>query len=78
MSKLLPSLKPLREGAGLTQAQLARRAGVSEWTIAKHEQGVVYGISGATLSKLAGALGVDPSALFLPANSELSEKGSAA
>lgn len=77
MSKILPSLKALRERAGLTQAGLAARAGVSEWTVAKHEQGAVQGVSGATVQALADALGVPRAALFLPENSESSKKGAA-
>jgi transcriptional regulator with XRE-family HTH domain len=50
-------LKGLREAAGLTQPQLAERAGMNQYGIAKLEQGVREP-SWATVQALAAALGV--------------------
>lgn len=58
-------LKELREGAGLTQDQLATETGVSRFGIAKLEQGVTEPYW-PTVLKLADVLGVTPDA-FLPA-----------
>ena len=51
-------LKTLREAAGLTQGQLAKRAGLHLGAIFKLEQGV-RDPSWATVQALANALGVD-------------------
>src|SRR3989442_261540 len=50
-------LKELREAAGLTQGQLADRAGMNQFGVAKLEQGVREP-SWATVQALAPALGV--------------------
>jgi transcriptional regulator with XRE-family HTH domain len=50
-------LKRLRETAGLTQPQLAERAGMNQFGVAKLEQGVREP-SWATVQALAAALGV--------------------
>src|SRR5205814_1693354 len=50
-------LKQLREGAGLTQEQLAERSGVNLWTLRGYEQGRREPNWKAALS-LAAALGV--------------------
>ena len=52
------TLKQLREKAGLSQAQLAERAGLNVFGVAKLEQGVREPGWGTVL-KLAAALGVD-------------------
>jgi transcriptional regulator with XRE-family HTH domain len=51
-------LRELREGAGLTQAQLAERAGVHKLTVAKLEQGIREP-SWATVLVLSDALGLE-------------------
>ncbi|HYT92782.1 MAG TPA: helix-turn-helix transcriptional regulator [Gemmataceae bacterium] len=51
-------LKELREAAGLTQQQLAQRAGLHKLSVAKLEQGLREP-SWATVQALAAALGVD-------------------
>ncbi len=51
-------LKRLRESAGLSQQQLADRAGMNRFGVAKLEQGVREP-SWATVQVLAKALGVD-------------------
>jgi DNA-binding XRE family transcriptional regulator len=58
----LPRLKELRERAFLTQADLAQRAGVSEVTINRIENGH-YRARFSTINKLAVALGVGPEVL---------------
>jgi transcriptional regulator with XRE-family HTH domain len=50
-------LKQLREAAGLTQPQLAERAGMNQFGIAKLEQGVRHP-TWETVQALAAALGV--------------------
>ena len=56
-------LRELREGAILTQEELARRSGVGRATIAGLESGRRRAQSKTAL-KLAEALGVDPAALY--------------
>jgi transcriptional regulator with XRE-family HTH domain len=51
-------LKKLREGAGLSQRQLAEKAGMHQFGVAKLEQGLREP-SWATVQALAGALGVN-------------------
>jgi transcriptional regulator with XRE-family HTH domain len=51
-------LKRLREAAGLTQPELAGRAGMNQFGVAKLEQGVREP-TWATVQALARALGVD-------------------
>lgn len=51
-------LKRLREEAGLTQAQLASRAGTSQAAVARYEKGTVSP-SVATLERLVGAGGAE-------------------
>lgn len=51
-------LKAVREAAGLTQDQLAERAGLYKFSIAKLEQGVREP-TWSTVQVLAKALGVD-------------------
>lgn len=52
------ALKRLREAAGLSQAALAKRAGMNRFTVAKLEQGL-HEPSWATANALAKALGVE-------------------
>jgi transcriptional regulator with XRE-family HTH domain len=58
----LPGLKPARQRLGLTQRQLASRAGTGQGTICKLETRQ-RGAYPQTLQKLAGALGVSPADL---------------
>jgi transcriptional regulator with XRE-family HTH domain len=51
-------LRELRVNQGLTQRQLARKAGISNTTLAKIERG--GGAMPPTLKKLADVLGVKP------------------
>jgi DNA-binding XRE family transcriptional regulator len=61
----MSGLRDLREAAGLTQAQLAARAGVSRQLVGAVEVGKHLPRVDAALA-LAAALGVDVAALFLP------------
>jgi transcriptional regulator with XRE-family HTH domain len=61
-------LKELRESAGLTQQQLAERAGFHGFTVAKLEQGVQEP-TWPTVLDLAGALGVSVSAFVAESRS---------
>src|SRR5262245_12365043 len=57
-------LKRLREAAGLTQGELAERAGMNQFGIAKLEQGVREP-TWATVQALAEALGVECTAFVV-------------
>jgi transcriptional regulator with XRE-family HTH domain len=57
-------LRRLRLGAGLTQIQLAERAGVSPDTVVRWEGGKGGRPHPGALSKLARALGVTPADLL--------------
>lgn len=57
-------LRRLRLGAGLTQIQLAERAGVSPDTVVRWEGGKGERPHPGALSKLAQALGVTPAELL--------------
>jgi HTH-type transcriptional regulator / antitoxin HipB len=56
----------LREKAGLTQAQLADRAGVRQPLISRLESGKLVNTELRTLVKLAAALGVRARLVFEP------------
>ena len=71
----LPRLRECRERALLTQAELAEKAGVSEVTINRLENGR-HAPRFSTVRKLAAALGVPPTDLMAPA--EAAEQGKAA
>ena len=58
----LPGLRPARQRLGLTQRQLAARAGTGQQTICKLET-LRRGAYPRTLQKLAAALGVSPADL---------------
>ena len=58
----LPGLRPARQRLGLTQRQLASRAGMGQGTITKLER-LERGAYPKTLRKLAVALGVSPAEL---------------
>ena len=58
----LPGLRPARQRLGLTQRQLASRAGTGQQTICKLEI-LQRGAYPQTLQKLAAALGVSPADL---------------
>jgi ribosome-binding protein aMBF1 (putative translation factor) len=58
----LPGLRPARQRLGLTQRQLASRAGMAQGTITKLER-MERGAYPQTLQKLAAALGVSPAEL---------------
>ncbi|MBN1653778.1 MAG: helix-turn-helix transcriptional regulator [Deltaproteobacteria bacterium] len=61
---LAARLKSLRQAAGLTQAELARRTGIHRPNIARVEAGR-HTPSLETLTRLAAAIGVTPTSLFL-------------
>lgn len=58
-------VKELREKKNLTQEELAKRANISRATISGIENGTFTVIKTDTLRKLADALGVKVSSLFL-------------
>lgn len=58
----LPGLRSARQRLGLTQRQLATRAGMGQGTITKLER-LERGAYPQTLRKLAAALGVSPADL---------------
>lgn len=53
-----------RRTRGLTQMELARRAGVGARTVIRLERGEIDAPSSETLRKLASALGTRPELLF--------------
>jgi transcriptional regulator with XRE-family HTH domain len=61
------SLKALRESAGLSQAELARKAGVGKSQLSKYENGKELPKL-ETLARLVEALGVEPLTLFYTAH----------
>jgi transcriptional regulator with XRE-family HTH domain len=61
MSRLL---KRIRVGKGLTQRDLAKRAGVTQGYVAQLEMGIRRNPSIDTLKRLAKALGVSVTALL--------------
>ncbi len=60
------ALERLRRAAGWSQADLARRAGVSRRTVSKLEGYWTESPRFETVSRLAGTLGVDPDLLIRP------------
>ena len=60
MSPLMLRVRELREALGLTQAELAERAGVRRATVNRIEHARVTAIDLKVLEKLADALRVEP------------------
>ena len=58
------NLRNLRKTKGLTQAQLAEKAGMSNGAIGNYESGKMKNISYATVFNIARALEVSPRALI--------------
>ncbi len=56
----------LRERAGLSQAQLARRIGTKQAGIARMERSAYRGYTVATLAKIAAAIGARLEVKFVP------------
>ena len=67
-------LKELRKAKGLTQAQLAKRAGFSNGAIGNYESGKRVKISLVDVCRLADALGVEPEELGLQRRFDLERK----
>jgi transcriptional regulator with XRE-family HTH domain len=67
MSPVGKRLKQLREAAGLTQQELAFRAGLSVSNLSQIEQGKKADPRASTLLALARALGVTMESFFEPA-----------
>jgi transcriptional regulator with XRE-family HTH domain len=64
MCALFVRVKELRVALGLTQAELADRAGVRRATVSRIENAQVSGIDFSTLERLADVLGVEPGLLI--------------
>jgi transcriptional regulator with XRE-family HTH domain len=60
MSPLVLRIRELREALGLTQAELAERAGVRRATVNRIENARVTAVDLEVLEKLADALRVEP------------------
>jgi transcriptional regulator with XRE-family HTH domain len=65
MSPLTLRVRELREALGLTQAELATRAGIRRATVNRIENAHVTAIDLAVLEKLADALRVEPGFLIV-------------
>jgi DNA-binding XRE family transcriptional regulator len=65
---LVLRVRELREALGLTQAELAERAGVRRATVNRIENAHVTAIDLDVLEKLGDALGVEPSFLIVRAS----------
>ena len=65
MSPLVLRVRELREALGLTQAELAERAGVRRATVNRIENARVTAIDLEVLEKLADALGVEPGFIII-------------
>lgn len=57
-------LKTARKIKGITQQELSSLSGVPQQTISKIEKGRTRDLTWTTASRLAAALGVDPSEIF--------------
>lgn len=60
----MTKLEELRRKAGMTQAQLSQKSGVSVPVIVKIENGGIDRVIGGNIRKLADALGVSIEELF--------------
>ncbi len=60
----MEDLKTLRKKAGLTQEQLAVKAGLARYTVKRIEDGMLDCASVGTLRKICKALGCEPSVFF--------------
>jgi transcriptional regulator with XRE-family HTH domain len=65
LSPISLRLKEFREAQRLSQAELARRSGVSQSTISRIEAGATGGLNLASLEGLADALGVNAALLIV-------------
>ena len=68
------NIKGIREKAGLTQEQLAKKSGVSRVTIAMLETKDDFNTTTKTLLKIANALGTTVDALFFANNVQSTEQ----
>ena len=68
------NIKVIREKAGLTQEQLAKKSGVSRVTIAMLETKDDFNTTTKTLLKIANALGTTVDALFFANNVQSTEQ----
>ena len=65
------NLRSVRRSMDVTQEELAAKSGVSRATISYLESGAATDTTVSTLTKLADALGIKVSDLFLPAQSSV-------
>lgn len=74
MSPLVLRVRELREALGLTQAELADRAGVRRATVNRIENARVTAIDLEVLEKLAGVLRVEPGFIIVRAHGGTASK----
>jgi HTH-type transcriptional regulator/antitoxin HipB len=67
MSPLVLRVRDLRKAAGMTQAQLAQRAGIRRATVNRIENDRVTAIDLKVLEKIADALEVEPGSIVVRA-----------
>lgn len=65
------NLRHVRRSLNVTQDALSKKSGVSRATISYLESGAATDTTVGTLTKLADALGIEVSALFLPHESSV-------
>ena len=70
MSPLVLRIRELREALGLTQAEVAERAGVRRATVNRIENARVTAIDLQVLEKLANAFGVEPGFIIVRSSGE--------
>jgi transcriptional regulator with XRE-family HTH domain len=73
---LSATLRQLRQAHFLSQAELAKQAGVSVMTVKRLESGLTTPY-GRTIRRLAAALGVEASQLALPGDVKVRGRGTA-
>ena len=72
--KMTLNLRSVRRSLDVTQDELAKKSGVSRTTISYLESGVAQDTTVGTLAKIAEALGIEISELFLPRQSNALDK----
>jgi transcriptional regulator with XRE-family HTH domain len=78
MFRVYLRIHELREALGLTQDELAERAGIRRTTVSKHETGRAKGVDFDVLDRLARALNTEPGFLVVRAPEGKASPGASA